>query len=203
MYMYRLNLILIQGGSCVWFKKKKKLHKWPFNTMILWEIMLNIQVLYFMIWTQQNFGGHCNYSPTLIKLVFIFSVLILQSMYQVSQKKWTARFSLIWYSKILIAFFISSDKTLSSEKNDTKIIEIGWVVFYSMVISQNIVIFNFLFILVTVRDNGFSDFHILLLGSPLIRANKTKRELMDYHTRLNSSRRFKTNCKWLSFKKWL
>ena len=28
-----------------------------------------------------------------------------------------------------IAFFISSDKTLPSEKNDTKIIEIGWVVF--------------------------------------------------------------------------
>ena len=43
-----------------------------------------------------------------------------------------------------------------------------------MVISQNIVIVNFLFILISVMDNGFSDFHTLLPGSPLIRANKTK-----------------------------
>ena len=33
------------------------------------------------------------------------------------------------------------------------------------------------------RDNGFSDFHTLLPGRPLIRANKTKSELMDCHTR--------------------
>ena len=33
-------------------------------------------------------------------------------------------------------------------------------------------------------DNVFSDFHTLLPGSPLIRANKTKRELnMDCYTR--------------------
>ena len=61
---------------------------------------------------------------------------------------------LIFVTLILenIAFFVSSDKTLSSENNDTKIIEIGWVVFDSMVISQNMVIFNFLFILVTFQS---------------------------------------------------
>ena len=86
------------------------------------------------------------------------------------------------YSFFLI---ISSDKTSSSEKNDIKIIEIALVVLIIFVISQNIVIVNFLFILVTlsVKDYGFSDFHTLLPGSPLIRANKTKRELMDSYTR--------------------
>ena len=33
------------------------------------------------------------------------------------------------------------------------------------------------------RDKGFSDFHTLLPGSPLISANKTKRKLMDCYTR--------------------
>ena len=38
---------------------------------------------------------------------------------------------LIFFAMVFenISFFISSDKTLSSEKNDTKIIEIGGVVF--------------------------------------------------------------------------
>ena len=36
---------------------------------------------------------------------------------------------------------------------------------------------------ISIRDNGFADFHTVLPGSPLIRANKTKRELMDCHTR--------------------
>ena len=36
---------------------------------------------------------------------------------------------------------------------------------------------------VSVKDNGFSDFHTLLPGRLLIRANKTKREHMDSYTR--------------------
>ena len=36
---------------------------------------------------------------------------------------------------------------------------------------------------ISVRDNGFPDFHILLPRSPLILANKTKRELVDCYTR--------------------
>ena len=74
---------------------------------------------------------------------------------------------------------ISSDKTLSSEKNDTKIIEIGWVVLilWSFLDTWSFLIFS------SFSDNGFSDFHTLLPGNPLIRANKTKRELMDSCTR--------------------
>ena len=53
--------------------------------------------------------------------------------------------------KYSCCFFISSNETLSSEKNNTKIIEIGLSSFDSMVISQNIVIVNFLFILVTFQ----------------------------------------------------
>ena len=80
--------------------------------------------------------------------------------------------------KYSIIMFISSDKTLSSEKNDTKIIENGGVV---------LIIWSFLkhshcqFSLhsrdISIRDtcNGFSDFHTLSPGSPLIRANKTER----------------------------
>ena len=57
---------------------------------------------------------------------------------------------------------------------------------------------------ISVKDNGFSDFHTLLPGSPLIRANKTKRELMDcYIPAVNSSRRFSKLRKWRCFKKWL
>ena len=54
-----------------------------------------------------------------------------------------------------------------------------------MVISQKLVIVNFLHSRDKFldRDNGFSDFHTLLPGRPLIRANKTKRELMDSYTR--------------------
>ena len=43
------------------------------------------------------------------------------------QWKQNAWFSLLWYSKIEY-ILILSDRTLSSEKSDTKITEIGWVV---------------------------------------------------------------------------
>ena len=70
---------------------------------------------------------------------------------------------------------------MSSEKNDTKIIEIGWEVLILRSFLKTQVIFNFLFIFsdISVRDYGFSDFYTMLPGSPLIHANKTKRELMD------------------------
>ena len=48
-------------------------------------------------------------------------------------------------------------------------------------------------VFLTLADNGFSDFHTLILlpGSPLIRANKTKRELIwTALPAVNSSRRF-------------
>ena len=63
--------------------------------------------------------------------------------------------------------------------------------FDSVVISQNIFIVNFLFHSrdISVRDNDFSDFHTLLPGIPLIRANKTKRELMDCYTRRNKKQK--------------
>ena len=55
-------------------------------------------------------------------------ILNFQSgLYQVSPKKRNAWFSLLWNLKIL-HILISSDKTLSSEKNDTKIIWFGSVV---------------------------------------------------------------------------
>ena len=39
---------------------------------------------------------------------------------------------------------------------------------------------------ISVRDFDFSDFHTLLPGSPLIRENKSKKELMDCYTRRKS-----------------
>ena len=57
--------------------------------------------------------------------------------------------------------------------------------FDSMVISKNIVTVNFLLIHsrdISVKDYGFSDFDTLLPGNPLIRANKTKKELIDCYT---------------------
>ena len=48
-------------------------------------------------------------------------------LYRVSHKKRNARISLLWNSKIW-HILISSDNTLSSEKNDTKIIWFGLVV---------------------------------------------------------------------------
>ena len=53
----------------------------------------------------------------------------------------------------IIAFFILSDKPLFSEKNDTKIIEIGWVVLILLsFLKTYIVIFKFLLILVTFQS---------------------------------------------------
>ena len=59
---------------------------------------------------------------------------------------------------------ISSDRTLSSEKNDIKIIEIGFS-FDSMVIYQNMVIFNFSPHTrdISGRDNGFITWNYTLI----------------------------------------
>ena len=63
------------------------------------------------------------------------------------------------------------------------IIEIGWVVLILWSFLKNSHCQFFLHSRdISVRDNGFSDFHTLLPESPLIRANKTKRELMDCYT---------------------
>ena len=83
---------------------------------------------------------------------------------------------------------------LSSEKNDSKIIEIGWVVLipWSFLKTQ-----PFQFSLhsrdLSVRGYGFSDFHTLLPGSPLIRANKTRENVWTAIPAVNSSRRFYQN----------
>ena len=54
---------------------------------------------------------------------------------------------------------------------------------------------------ISVRDNGFSDVHTLLPGSPLIRVNKTKRELIwTAIPAVNISHRFNKIRKWLCFK---
>ena len=55
---------------------------------------------------------------------------------------------------------------------------------------------------ISVRDNGFSDFHTLLPGSPLIRANKAKIKLMDCYTRRKKFVNINKIRKWC-FKKWL
>ena len=86
----------------------------------------------------------------------------------------------IW--KYSITLLISSDKTLSSEKNNTKIIEIVWVV--SMFISQNIVIVNFLFILVTFQSGIMAILTSIHCCPEAHWSMQTKqRELIDSYTR--------------------
>ena len=81
---------------------------------------------------------------------------------------------------------------MSSEKNDTTIIEIGWVVFYSMVISQNIVIVSFLFILMTFQS-GIKAFLTSIHCCPEAHwsvQTKQRENLWTAIPAVNSSRRF-------------
>ena len=95
-------------------------------------------------------------------------------------KSGTLDFRYFEIRKYSIFFYFIRAEILSSEKNDTKIIEICWIVLILWaVIYENIVIVNFLFILVTFHS-GIMTSHTLLPGSPLIRANKTKKELMQW-----------------------
>ena len=114
-----------------------------------------------------------------------------------------ARFSLFEYSKIS-HLCISSDKTLSSEKNDTKIIEIGWVaLIHGHFWNHSHFQVSLHSCDISVRGYGFSDFHTLLPGSPLIVQTKPRENSWTAIPAVNSSHRFNTICKWLCFKKWL
>ena len=86
--------------------------------------------------------------------------------YRMSQKSGTLDFRYFEIRKNNI-FFISSDKTLSSEKNDTKIIKIGWVV---------LILWSFL------KTSSLSIFSSFLWTAIAV---------------VNSSRRLKKNRKWL------
>ena len=66
----------------------------------------------------------------------------IRSIPGVPPKKQIACFSLLWYSKIL-HILISSDKALSSEKNDTKIIWFGLVVLILQPFLETQSFFNF------------------------------------------------------------
>ena len=97
--------------------------------------------------------------------------------------------------KNIAYFFISSDKTLSSEKNDTKIIEIGFKFWFCGHFSKHS---HSQFSLhsrdISVRDNGFSYFQTLLLGRPLIRVNRTKRDLYPPKVARADLTKFVNNC---------
>ena len=115
-----------------------------------------------------------------------------------------AQFWLLCYSKIY-HILISSDRTLSSEKNDTKIIEIWLSNFDSMVIFQKTVIINFLFILVTYQA-GIMAFLTSLRCCPEAHwsvRTKQRENLWTAIPAVNSSRRFNKIRKWLCFKKLL
>ena len=98
-----------------------------------------------------------------------------------------------------IAVVISSDKTLSSEKNDTKIIEIGWVVLILWSFLKT-VIFNFCFILVTFQS-GIMAFLTSIHCCPEAHwsvQTKQRENLWTAIPAVNISRRFNKICKWLS-----
>ena len=114
--------------------------------------------------------------------------------------------TLIFENIALFFFFSSSDRTLSSKKNDTQD-HWNWLIsFHSMVISQNIVIVNFLFIFVTFQSGimAFLTSLYIVARKPIDPCKQNKREnLWTAILAVNSSRRFNKILKWLWLKKWL
>ena len=136
---------------------------------------------------------YCLYNKNRIKYLCLpgklWSLKVMVQIIPGVPKKGNSRFSLLDIQKYSITILISSDKTL-------KLVEEFW--FYGHFSNYSHRQFSLHSRDISVRDNGFSDFHTLLPGTPLIRANNTKRE-----PAVNSSRRFNKIRKWLCFKKWL
>ena len=89
-------------------------------------------------------------------------------------KKQNAQFFLLWYAKILHFLFNKLKHCLLKRMIPKSLILVEFG-FYGNFSKHSHFQFSLHSCDISVRDNGFSDFHTLLPGSPLTGANKTER----------------------------